>query len=168
MIACRLALLTVLIRVKASLSEGVLYSILLMNMMTPLIDSAVNGNQITNAKKNWAKVGIVAAFSLVCVFGVSSVITGKPVENLDDDTPAVSHGAASSEYEFAEGIIEHNGDEFIVGATSGIGGQDILKITMDGSKIASVEFVQFGDTPGIGDNCNKEEYLSRIEGRYYH
>lgn len=45
------AILTVLLRMKANLPEGCLYSILLMNMFTPMIESAMDGNQLKIAKK---------------------------------------------------------------------------------------------------------------------
>ncbi|MBQ4343944.1 MAG: RnfABCDGE type electron transport complex subunit D [Erysipelotrichaceae bacterium] len=55
------AILTLMIRVKANLPEGVLYSILLMNMMTPAIEKMMDGNQIKTEKKNWMIIAIVAA-----------------------------------------------------------------------------------------------------------
>ena len=61
------AILTLMIRVKANLPEGVLYSILLMNMMTPAIERLMDGNQIKTEKKNWMIIGIVAAVGIAAV-----------------------------------------------------------------------------------------------------
>ncbi len=46
------AVLTVLIRIKANLPEGCLYSILLMNMLTPMIEQALAGKQLALRKKH--------------------------------------------------------------------------------------------------------------------
>ncbi|MBQ7888613.1 MAG: RnfABCDGE type electron transport complex subunit D [Erysipelotrichaceae bacterium] len=66
------AIFTLLIRVKANLPEGVLYSILLMNLMTPAIEKLMDGNQIKTEKKNWMIIAIVAvvgvAATLICAF----------------------------------------------------------------------------------------------------
>ena len=62
------AILTLMIRVKANLPEGVLYSILLMNMMSPAIEKLMDGNQIKTEKRNWMIVGIVA------VVGVAATV----------------------------------------------------------------------------------------------
>ena len=45
------AVLTVLIRLKANLPEGCLYSILLMNLFTPMIENALDGKQLEIKKK---------------------------------------------------------------------------------------------------------------------
>lgn len=50
-------ILTVLIRLTGNLPEGCLYSILLMNMMTPLIESLLDGKQLDILKK--AKHGFI-------------------------------------------------------------------------------------------------------------
>ena len=66
------AIFTLLIRVKANLPEGVLYSILLMNLLTPAIERLMDGNQIKTEKKNWMIIAIVAvigvAATLICAF----------------------------------------------------------------------------------------------------
>ncbi len=57
------AILTVLFRLTANLPEGCLYSILLMNMFTPMIESALDGKQLeiqSKAKKMFACLAIVA------------------------------------------------------------------------------------------------------------
>lgn len=72
-------ILTVLIRLTGNLPEGCLYSILLMNMMTPLIESLLDGKQLDILKK--AKHGFIY-LALVClaitIFAACSV---HPVSN---------------------------------------------------------------------------------------
>ena len=59
--------LTMLIRVKSSYPEGVMFSIALMNMLNPLIDSCIKGNTFSKQGVRWA---IIAAF-FVGVIGIN-------------------------------------------------------------------------------------------------
>ncbi len=61
-------ILTVLIRMTGNLPEGCLYSILLMNMMSPLIESLLDGKQLEVVKK--AKHG----FIYLCLVGLAITI----------------------------------------------------------------------------------------------
>ncbi|MBP3851394.1 MAG: RnfABCDGE type electron transport complex subunit D [Erysipelotrichaceae bacterium] len=77
------AILTVLIRLAGNLPEGCLYSILLMNMLTPLIESLLDGKQLEvlpKAKK---------AFAVLCVVAVAvsifTAMTLEPVSSLDKE-----------------------------------------------------------------------------------
>ena len=64
-----LGFLTMIIRLKANYPEGVLFSILMMNMLTPLIDSFILGRTNTRIVKQWATIGVCLAVSIGCVFG---------------------------------------------------------------------------------------------------
>lgn len=57
--------LTLIIRWKAALPDGALYSILLMNMLTPAIDKACDGSQIKDIKKIQRNVLIVSVIAVV-------------------------------------------------------------------------------------------------------
>lgn len=61
-------ILTVLIRMTGNLPEGCLYSILLMNMMSPLIETLLDGKQLDVVKK--AKHG----FIYLCLVGLAITI----------------------------------------------------------------------------------------------
>lgn len=81
------AIITVLIRLKANMPEGCLYSILIMNMLTPLIESAMDGKQLVvriRARKAFAGL---AAIGLALVLLAASVVT--PV-NEDPTTSATN------------------------------------------------------------------------------
>ncbi len=68
------AILTVLIRTKANLPEGCLYSILLMNMFTPMIESSLDGKQLELKKK--ALVGFISLAIVglaVSIFAATSI-----------------------------------------------------------------------------------------------
>ncbi|MEG0452944.1 MAG: RnfABCDGE type electron transport complex subunit D, partial [Coprobacillus sp.] len=64
-----LGFLTMIIRLKANYPEGVLFSILMMNMLTPLIDSFVLGRTNTKIVKQWGIVAVCLAISMGCVYG---------------------------------------------------------------------------------------------------
>lgn len=51
------AMLTMLIRVCGNLPEGVVFSIIIMNLVVPLIDSALKGKTTDNIWKKWVVVG---------------------------------------------------------------------------------------------------------------
>ena len=58
------AMLTMLIRVSGSLPEGVVFSIVLMNLFVPIIDSAIKGRTTTKLWKQWV---IIAAGVVIAV-----------------------------------------------------------------------------------------------------
>lgn len=58
------AMLTMLIRVSGSLPEGVVFSIVLMNLFVPIIDSAIKGRTTTKLWKQWI---IIAAGVVIAV-----------------------------------------------------------------------------------------------------
>lgn len=62
------AIITVLIRVLANLPEGCLYSILIMNMLTPMIEKALDGKQLALRKKAWTIFGIVSVLGIGSMF----------------------------------------------------------------------------------------------------
>ena len=88
------AILTMLIRLKANLPEGCLYSILLMNMLTPLIESAMDGKQLAvRARARKAIAGLAAIGLAVTVLAASTVT---PVNEISSAT-SESTSEASSE-----------------------------------------------------------------------
>ncbi len=60
------AMFTMLIRVSGNLPEGVVFSIVIMNFCTPLIDSAIKGKTTENVKKSWI-VALIAILIAVLV-----------------------------------------------------------------------------------------------------
>lgn len=68
------ACLTLLIRWKASLPDGALYSILLMNMLTPAIDKFCDGSQIKDLTKIVRNVVIVSLISIVITVAVGATL----------------------------------------------------------------------------------------------
>ena len=68
------AILTTLVRLKANLPEGCLYSILLMNMFTPWIESCFDGKQLELVKKSKIVCVCLALIGLAISFYAASSI----------------------------------------------------------------------------------------------
>jgi len=69
------ACLTLIIRWKSNLPDGALYSILLMNMLTPAIDKAFDGSQIKDEKKIAKRVYIICAIVAVITLAIGGTMT---------------------------------------------------------------------------------------------
>ncbi len=79
--AIGLALITVLIRLKGNYPEGVLYSILIMNMLTPLIEISTIGKQFDNIKRNTLIIIGLSVISCLLIFGIAKSIEPVVVNN---------------------------------------------------------------------------------------
>lgn len=142
-------ILTVLIRVKANLPEGVLYSILIMNSLSSLIERSLDGEQRKMMKKAMTGFAVTALVGLAaCLLAFSTL---SPVE------PEVP-----SEVEIVENA---DGTTTRTVAKKGFAGENKFEIVVDADgKVVSVECVEFNDTPGFGDNATTEEHLSKFVG----
>ncbi len=123
------AALTLIIRLKASLPDGVLFSILLMNMLTPGIDKFVDGNQIKDAKTIRTKVLAVAAVCTAVTLLVGATCEGK-----------IPGGAA-------EAAVEGN---TATGTADGFGGEVSVTLTVEDGKITECTIVGEKETPAVG------------------
>lgn len=83
------ACLTLLIRWKASLPDGALYSILLMNMLTPAIDKACDGSQIKDSGKIARNVIIVAVVSVVITLAVGVTLKNETEESASSNNTSI-------------------------------------------------------------------------------
>ncbi|MFQ8582059.1 MAG: RnfABCDGE type electron transport complex subunit D [Holdemania massiliensis] len=77
MFAIGCAVITIVLRLRSNLPEGVMYSILIMNMLTPWIESLTDGQQIKMKSKNIRNLVILFAAGLAITLLVGSTI--KPV-----------------------------------------------------------------------------------------
>lgn len=71
--------LAIFIRVFSSYPEGVMFSIALANMITPLIDQAIKGNTFENLKKRYLRLAIVL---ILCV-GITTGYAALPFKSED-------------------------------------------------------------------------------------
>ncbi len=89
------AAITVLIRLKGNLPEGCLYSILIMNCFTPMIESALDRPQLAQKKKAWIMIGCAFVFSLCVAFYASSTLNpvkaARTIENTAMASPVSEH-----------------------------------------------------------------------------
>jgi electron transport complex protein RnfD len=83
------ACLTLVIRWRSNLPDGVLFSILLMNMLTPAIDKAFSGNQIKNASKFAKRAIIICAIAVATTFFVGALLTHKEATAASSTAPAI-------------------------------------------------------------------------------
>ena len=75
--------LTMLIRVNSAYPEGVMFSIALMNMLTPLIDSCIKGNTFNRLGTRWAVICAFLVGSIGLNVGFNALY---PLEKIDDST----------------------------------------------------------------------------------
>ena len=87
---------TVLFRLKSNMSDGVLYSILLMNMLTPAIDKLFDGNQIKDAAKIRNKTILTSAVSLAMVIAVGALSSVKEPAASTPSTNNTTGGTTSA------------------------------------------------------------------------
>lgn len=174
-------IITVLIRIKANLPEGVLYSILIMNMLTPMIEKALDGKQLAVRKKAAVIIGVVAALGIGSVALAASVIepakekVKEKVMVTGSDDYVNSLGASIDE-------TKDNGDGTTTYTVSADGfaakegpnmqnynhptDPNIFEIVVNTATktVKSVKVVKMSDTEYIGDKIESPNFLKQYEG----
>lgn len=176
------ALLTFLIRVKGSLPEGMIRSILFMNMMTPLIDRAFDGWAFEKVKKYAISLTVIGAlgFLTVGVFAnqvdyIAPVVEEEPVVtiNLKGEPVVISQQSSPTAVivsEVAEGdvtifVVNINGYAFESDHSDDPQPNTLeIKVNTATQVIESVAYVTFSDSKGIGDKTNSDVFLSQFVG----
>lgn len=102
------AVLTVLIRLKANLPEGCLYSILLMNMFTPMIEQTLDGKQLQVLNKARIIAAAVLVLGLASCFYVSATV--EPVASLKSSATSEATSAATGESDEEHSTTEATGE----------------------------------------------------------
>lgn len=178
------ASLTMIIRTKSNFSDGVLYAILLMNMLTPAIDTMMDGNQIKDAKRIAKKTWITSGIFFLIAVGVGAVLEEKNPTNIDlspikpvvstsSDAPViemddeykttvqeVSNDGTTAVYNTAAdgfGLLQDMGDEYTRN-------EAIVTVNLNDMTIESIEITHFGDTEGIGTKATEDDYLETFKG----
>ena len=146
MFAVGCAVITIVLRLRSNLPEGVMYSILIMNMLTPLIESLTDGQQIKMKSKNIRNLAILFVAGLAITLLVGSTI--KPV------AAGSAEAGATNGTETTYNVTQH-----------GFQGDNQFEVVIDTAKgeVVSVKMTEFNDTPGIGDGVN-DDYLSQFVG----
>lgn len=164
------AVLTILIRFLGNLPEGVVFSILIVNMLAPAIDYLFVSKQIDNQKRNIAiDFGAIVAFILVTVLVGNSVTPGVYNPNANKaEEPAPTGLTLSSDFSVNKATVTGvDGNTYHV-TSIGYHGEDSLNefdIVVENGAVVSVTCTKFGDTEGVGDIAiNPDEYLWKYEG----
>lgn len=165
------AIITVLIRMKANLPEGCLYSILIMNMLTPMIEKALDGKQLALRKKASIIFGGVALVGLGSVLLASSVVEAK------EPAPKVFISTKDKEVQTFDAKIDQqvdNGDGTITFTVSAQGYESLNNPTVynvfevlvqkDNATIVSLTPTEINDTPYKGDKIANEDFLVQFKG----
>ena len=173
-------ILTMTIRLMANLPEGVLYSILLVNTLTPVIDKYFDGKQVLREKKNLYTVvaSIVVAVVAVCLIGTTlsvnekykslNVPTGETISINDDYSKYNAKLDSQSDNTYVIkvkgfGLLDPDG---MASATGHEYSRNTITVTVDSetSSVTAVEFTEFGDTAGFGDKCLEDIFMNQFDG----
>lgn len=176
------ALLTFLIRVKGSLPEGMIRSILFMNMMTPLIDRAFDGWAFEKVKKYAISLTVIGAlgFLTVGVFAnqvdyIAPVVEEEPVVtiNLKGEPVVISQQTSPTAVVVSE-VSDGDVTTFVVSVNGYAFQSDHsddpqpntfeIKINTSTQVIESVAYVTFSDSKNIGDKTDSDVFLSQFVG----
>lgn len=179
------AVFTLLIRWKSNLPDGALYSILLMNMLTPAIDLACDGSLIKDIKKIQMRTVIICA--LTALVGIAVGVTLKPaaaeestatapVEETTGGEEAESGSQDLSQFEAVAEEVSNDGTTAVYdcsakgfGLVTGAGddyseNEAEVTVNLSDMTVESVELIHFGDTEGVGDKATSDDALAAYEG----
>lgn len=138
-----LGLLTVFIRIFTNYPEGVLTSILTMNMLVFIMDSIGSGKKL---KKN-----IMYLFLVLCGIGICLGTINKYVETVEVDK------------NFNVVDVKENGNEYIYSVTQkGFSGLIEANVTIKDSKIIDVEITKVSDS--FYDKIEEANYVDSLRG----
>ena len=165
------AIITVLIRMKANLPEGCLYSILMMNMFTPMIEKALEGKQLALRKK----ANII--FASVAVVGLGAVMLATSVVEAKQPAPKVFISTADADVNKFDAKVDQqidNGDGTITYQVSAQGYASLedptiynfFDVVVDSQTQTIKAFTptKVNDTPYQGDKIENEAFLVQFVG----
>ena len=163
------ALITVLIRFLGNLPEGAVFSVLLVNLLSPTIDRLFSYKQIVKYTKTKIIVfsSLVAAILIVAVAG-SSLTPGTFDPSVYAPVEESTGLTLNSDFSSSKATVTNvNGNTYHVTAI-GYHGEDSLNefdVVVENGTIVSIECTKFADTEGVGDIAvNPDEYLWKFEG----
>lgn len=175
------AIITVLIRIKGNYPEGVLYSILIMNMLTPMIEKALDGKQLAIRKKAVAIFAVVAALGVGCIGLAASVVEPakekvkeKVFVKLDDpylsklqamiDTTTDNGDGTTTYIVTAQGFAAVEGPNMPNYTHPTDSNVYEIVVNNDAKTIKHVKVTKMSDTEYIGDKVENPKFLIQFEG----
>lgn len=164
------AILTVLIRIKANLPEGCLYSILMMNMLTPMIEKGLEGKQLALRKKASIIFGAVAVVGFGAVLLAANVVEAKepdPIVILHTSDKDVNDFDAkiSGQTEQADGSVTFHVEAQGYASLSDPTVYNAFDITVKDDIIVSVVPTKINDTEYQGDKIDNPIFLDQFIGQ---
>ena len=165
------AIFTVLIRIKANLPEGCLYSILLMNMLTPMIEKALEGKQLQTRKKAYIISAVVALLGLGSVLLAGNVIEAKePAPKVylhaEDQDVLKFDAKITSKDKLEDGTVKYVVDAQGYKSTEDASKYNTFTIVVANDEtIVSVEATHIVDTEYVGDKVKDETFLAQFAGQ---
>jgi len=155
-----LGFLTIIIRLKANYPEGVLFSILMMNMLTPWIDSLVLGRTNKNIGKQIVAIVLSLGVAIGCVAGASYSIQNeieaarlKAEEDAKKKEEAERKKAEEEANKVQWEVVQELDDGYIM-SVKGFGGDASpmkVEVKLADGTITSVKVLEYaGETAGYG------------------
>ena len=172
-----LGFLTMIIRFKANYPEGVLFSILLMNMLSPWIESLCLGRTNQKQGKQWAIIATTIALSTGLVFGVglNTKAELKAAAELAEQERLEAEKEAQLKAEqeaaaFNWKLVSVKGNTYTM-ETTGFGGEAApMKIAVEvvGDTVKSVTVLEYpGETEYFGLDLIEGKKTSGAAGDFY-
>lgn len=178
-------IITVLIRVLANAPEGCMYSILIMNMLTPAIEQAFTGKQTTLQKKGYITLAVLSVLGLATMYLANmKIVPAEPkkpekpktvILNMDDEYVNSLNATLDSTVENGDGTTTYTVTAEGYAAKEGPNMPDYnhpfdpnvfeIVIDADGKTIVSVNPTVIKDTEYIGDKIKNEKYLNQFVGK---
>lgn len=162
-------ILTVLIRIKANLPEGCLYSILIMNMLTPMIEHALEGKQLQLRKKATIMMVVISLLGIGATALCANAIEPAYREiKIVSETDEIKASEA-----YTETMAETDTTYIFTVQSAGYKAKhdptmmNVFSIEVDkeNATIVSVKVDKIVDTQGIGDKLINDKFLSQFVGK---
>lgn len=165
------AALTVIIRLQSSLPGGVVYAILIMNMVSPLIDKLTDAWSIYAVKKYSISIAVTLAIGFIFTFIAGNNLEPKAITFPGEDGGVpIFTDMSQGTPEVVSSTEEGNIKTFEVsspGYASAEGGKNNIievKINMDDKTVESVAVIEANDTPQLGTRIEEESFLEKFKG----
>lgn len=174
------AILTMLIRLQGNYPEGVLFSILIMNMLSPMIDRFTDGWQLALSKKyvfSIATVGIIGALLLGVVGFNMPAVVAEPEPQLPDitlSTPIALDQSASTvvgviiadvtEGNIQKVTVEIKGYYALEGYDDAKPNKIEVSVNKTNLTVVNVRAVEINDSPNIGTRVDHPTFLNQFNG----
>ncbi|WP_294561396.1 RnfABCDGE type electron transport complex subunit D, partial [uncultured Traorella sp.] len=166
------AILTVLIRVKANLPEGVLYSILLMNACTPMIERICDCEQIKGLRNAIISFVCLAVVGLGC--GVLAINAVEPATAAkEENNGSTNEGETGMDFNTEITNTTENSDGSVTYTVSvdgyavynhADGKPNVIEVTILDGTVQNVVVVEANDTQYVGDQIANEDFTSQFVG----